>query len=78
MPNVFDSPDKSAMDKSDNEMNDRDFGLSMGKTGEFDDIDSNDEKLVEFVKRQKQQIKELQEKLESSKRQYKDDKADIE
>jgi chromosome segregation ATPase len=38
----------------------------------------SDEQIRDFVKRQKSQIKELQEQLENSKKQYKADKAEVE
>lgn len=56
-----------------------DFDNSQNNSAsDSDELDANDGQLIDFVKRQKVQIKELQEKLESSKKQYKEDKADIE
>lgn len=40
--------------------------------------EQNEDQIQEFVKRSKQDIKEMQEKLETSKRQYKEDKAEVE
>lgn len=40
--------------------------------------DKNEDEIYEFVQRRKKEIKEMQEKLDGSKRQYKEDKAAVE
>lgn len=57
---------------------DVDASNSFNKYGDNPFGQYKDEEMVEFVKRQKAEIKDLQEKLEASKAQYKEDKAKLE